>query len=90
MCKTLAALILLINMQRFVLLLVILAAATCSAKKEKDVTSLQIGVKFRPKECDKRTKVGDTLKVMSHPPAYAKFGMILCVSPTDPLHWQAH
>lgn len=49
-------------MQRLVVLLVVLAAATCSAKKDKDVTSLQIGVKFRPKECAKRTKVGDTLK----------------------------
>lgn len=51
-------------MQRLVVLVLVILATGCTqAKTEKDVTSLQIGVKFRPKECDKRSKVGDTLKV---------------------------
>lgn len=74
-------------MQRLVVLLLVLAAAAVTeGKKEKDVTSLQIGVKFRPKECAKRSKVGDTLKVGTY------YAHCVCASlyATDALHWQAH
>lgn len=33
------------------------------AKTEKDVTSLQIGVKFKPTECTRKAKPGDTVHV---------------------------
>ncbi len=50
-------------MMKRLLLLLLLAVVCVLAKKDKDVTSLQIGVKHRPKECNRRAKVGDTLKV---------------------------
>jgi len=31
--------------------------------KESDVTELQIGVKFKPEDCDRKAKAGDTVHV---------------------------
>eukprot|EP00878_Enallax_costatus_P004721 GHUV01004970.1.p1 GENE.GHUV01004970.1~~GHUV01004970.1.p1 ORF type:complete len:135 (+),score=38.19 GHUV01004970.1:82-486(+) len=39
------------------------AIAVVHGKVEKDVTSLQIGVKFKPKECSRKAKPGDTVHV---------------------------
>ncbi|CAK9231221.1 unnamed protein product [Sphagnum troendelagicum] len=48
----------------FVLLLVSFLLLTVEAKKEeKDVTELQIGVKFKPKTCDVQAHKGDQVKV---------------------------
>ncbi|KAF8069595.1 FKBP15 [Scenedesmus sp. PABB004] len=43
--------------------LVLLAAVAACAAKEKDVTQLQIGVKFKPKSCPRKAKPGDTVHV---------------------------
>eukprot|EP00270_Netrium_digitus_P008179 TRINITY_DN2424_c0_g1_i1.p1 TRINITY_DN2424_c0_g1~~TRINITY_DN2424_c0_g1_i1.p1 ORF type:complete len:157 (-),score=48.95 TRINITY_DN2424_c0_g1_i1:187-657(-) len=51
----------------FLLLLLLLIYASsvphAFAKQEKDVTSLQIGVKYRPVKCTVKAKSGDTVKV---------------------------
>eukprot|EP00245_Coleochaete_scutata_P000660 TRINITY_DN1076_c0_g2_i1.p1 TRINITY_DN1076_c0_g2~~TRINITY_DN1076_c0_g2_i1.p1 ORF type:complete len:149 (-),score=48.95 TRINITY_DN1076_c0_g2_i1:324-770(-) len=38
-------------------------ALSVAAKKESDVTKLQIGVKFKPKSCDVKAARGDKVKV---------------------------
>eukprot|EP00275_Glaucocystis_incrassata_P001009 EC121484.1.p1 GENE.EC121484.1~~EC121484.1.p1 ORF type:complete len:145 (+),score=23.89 EC121484.1:101-535(+) len=35
----------------------------CAADKKSEAKGLQIGVKYKPKECTKRAKNGDTLKI---------------------------
>uniref|UniRef100_A0A7N0UQK1 peptidylprolyl isomerase n=1 Tax=Kalanchoe fedtschenkoi TaxID=63787 RepID=A0A7N0UQK1_KALFE len=46
-----------------VLLIFILLHLSVSAKKSKDVTELQIGVKYKPKSCEVRAHKGDRVKV---------------------------
>ncbi|CAI7797611.1 unnamed protein product, partial [Closterium sp. NIES-54] len=43
--------------------LLIFYALCVAAKTEKDVTQLQIGVKFKPKDCPRKAKNLDTVKV---------------------------
>lgn len=51
-------------MKLSVAVVVLFAAITVAyGKVEKDVTSLQIGVKFRPKDCTRKAKPGDTVHV---------------------------
>lgn len=45
------------------LLILFIFVSSVSAKKSKDVTSLQIGVKFKPKSCDIQAHKGDRIKV---------------------------
>lgn len=46
-----------------VLLVSALAVNGAAAKVSKDVTSLQIGVKHKPKECQVKTKPGDSVSM---------------------------
>ncbi|KAF7119736.1 hypothetical protein RHSIM_Rhsim13G0050600 [Rhododendron simsii] len=46
-----------------ILLLLALSSLLVSAKKTRDVTELQIGVKFKPKSCNIQAHKGDTIKV---------------------------
>ncbi|CAM8888314.1 unnamed protein product [Rhodiola kirilowii] len=45
------------------LLIVVLLPFVVSAKKSKDVTELQIGVKYKPESCEIRAHKGDRVKV---------------------------
>ncbi|KAI8523303.1 hypothetical protein RHMOL_Rhmol13G0062900 [Rhododendron molle] len=46
-----------------ILLLLALSSLLVSAKKMRDVTELQIGVKFKPESCNIQAHKGDTIKV---------------------------
>ena len=46
-----------------ILLICALLASGVAGKVVKDVTSLQIGVKHRPKDCAVKTKTGDSVSM---------------------------
>eukprot|EP00775_Hariotina_reticulata_P004460 gene4460-4716_t len=50
-------------MKAVVAALLLLLAAAAAEAKDKDVTSLHIGVKSRPSECTRKAKPGDTVHV---------------------------
>ncbi|PSS14111.1 Peptidyl-prolyl cis-trans isomerase [Actinidia chinensis var. chinensis] len=45
------------------ILLLLILTSLVSAKKSKDVTDLQIGVKYKPKSCEFQAHKGDRIKV---------------------------
>ncbi|KAI3987383.1 hypothetical protein MKX01_042387 [Papaver californicum] len=51
------------NLFCFFTLAVVLVLSSSAFAKSKDVTELQIGVKFKPKSCDIQARKGDRIKV---------------------------